>query len=292
MAKRFVIQFFILCTAVAGYWWYVLVWVPLETEVPMVRVHFLDVGQGDSILIETPSGRQVLVDAGRDGAVSAALNHVMQASDKHIDALVMTHPDADHIGGFAAVLDQYDISSVIHSFIPAETQVYRAVMERVYAKEQAGKIAVHQVDRAQQFILDDVTLSLLWPLDRTVADKNAASVVLLVQYGDQQVLLTGDAPVAVEDVLFNVFPDLLADIELVKAGHHGSRTSFSQAMLEKAEPHSIVFSYGEGNPYKHPHHTVLNRTAAYVAEHPDARVYRTVDGTVSFCITKENTIRC
>lgn len=288
MTRNTIFRLLLLSAIVAGYWWHATVWTPLVASEAIVRVHFLSVGQGDAIVIETPNKRQVLVDAGRDTAAVAALAEVLPAGDRHIDVMIMTHPDADHIGGFAAVLDRYDTAFMISSFLPGKTAVYRAVMDHV----EEGDREVRPIDRAYRFTLDGVTFFLLWPLDTVATDPNAASVALLAEYGDRRVLLTGDAPQSVESVLLTVFPDLLTDVDIVKAGHHGSRTSLSQALLDHTKPQAIVFSYGEGNPYNHPHHETLNRVATYQKKAPHARAYRTVNGTVSFCLTKETLSHC
>ena len=278
----------IVCTVIAGYWWYALVWSPLTENDAIVRVHFLDVGQGDATLITTQGGRQVLVDAGRGVHILTALDAVMPIGDTSLDVAVMTHPDADHIGGFPPVFDRYTVQTVLHSFVPSSSGVYHTVMDHLAAEMSREGGQSYRIASAYRFVIDGVTFSVLWPLGQTVRETNAASVVMLVSYGDIDVLLTGDAPAAVEDMLLTIYPNLLADVAIVKAGHHGSKTSLSPALLARTSPRAVVFSYGADNRYGHPHDVVLKRVAAL----PDARAYRTTDGTVSFCLTRETFARC
>lgn len=273
---------------ITGYWWYTLV-PSLFSESEHVRIHFLDVGQGDSILIETPNNFQVLVDAGRGIKVLDALDKIVPIHDKTIDVAVMTHPDADHIGGFVPVFKRYEVDTVIHSFISSDTSVYKAVMEAV-KKENA---AVYTISQAYSFILDDVRFDILWPLNEDVTEKNTASVVLLITHGSIQTLLTGDAPSTIEEFLIHAFGEMIDDIEILKAGHHGSKTSTSQSFLTHTRPDIIIYSAGKNNSYGHPHQEVLDRVSTYAQKQGDGVAeYSTTDGTISFCINTSHLALC
>lgn len=276
---------------IAGYWWYALVYQSFIGGEPLVRVHFLDVGQGDAVLIEAPDGTQVLVDAGRGISVLHELAAVMPVGDRSLDVGIMTHPDADHIGGFVPVLDRYEVAIIVQPFLSSPSEVYHAVHDSLVKERKEGGV-VHRVSSAQRFVAGGATFSLLWPLDETVRERNAASIVLHVRFGEMDMLLTGDAPVAVEDMLVALYPDLLTDVEIIKAGHHGSKTSLSSTLLAHTTPEAIVFSYGADNRYGHPHHEVIDRIAAYRKEAPTVSLHRTEDGTVSFCLTTETFYRC
>lgn len=289
MIQRAAVGLLSVSMCILAYWWYVLVWSSL-TAPEVARVHFLNVGQGDAVLIETPNRRQVLVDAGRGTAVLSALNEVLSVHDRDIDIAVMTHPDADHIGGFIPVLDQYDIQTVIRSFVSSETGVYRKVLEEI-EKENAD---VHDITRAYTFTMDGMRFDILWPLGTEVKETNAASVVLLVTHGDIKTLLTGDASAAVEEKLIETFPERLNDVDILKAGHHGSKTSTAASFLEHAKPNILVYSAGENNTYGHPHQQVLDRAEEYAKKYPGEMLkqYRTEDGTVSFCFDTNRLTRC
>ena len=291
MSYRIPLALLVLAVAVAGYWWYSLVLGSLFGDGnDVLRIHFLDVGQGDSVLIETPNNSRVLVDAGRGIRVLSALDDVLPMHDREIDVAVMTHPDADHIGGFVPVFDRYDVGSVVRSFISSGTNVYKSVME---ATANEGSV-VHLVSLPLSFTLDDVRFDTLWPIGENVRETNAASVVLLITYGSVQTLLTGDAPSAVEEFLVKSFGDMLYDIEILKAGHHGSKTSTSSVFLTHTQPNAVIYSSGKNNSYGHPHDEVLERIRLYSSEQgeqvPDE--YRTSDGTVSFCVKAASFALC
>ena len=276
-----------------GYWWYALVWSTAPTGTGEVQVHFFDVGQGDAILIETPNRRQVLIDAGRGIEILNELNSVLPAHDTKIDVLVMTHPDADHIGGFVPVLQRFAVQTIITSFVETNTSVYRKVLEGMAKQEEDGT-EVYTITQAQTFTLDDVRFDILWPLGREVQETNAASVVVLATYGDMNVLLTGDANKAVEDRLVKVFGERIRDIEILKAGHHGSKTSTSAKFLNHTAPSAVIYSAAKNSQYGHPHESVIHIVDTYSDQHPDRNLqqYRTSDGTTSFCLKKTSFTEC
>ncbi len=285
---RILFALLLLIVVCAGYWWYALVFSSPGSG--GMRVHFLDVGQGDAVLIETPNNRQVLIDAGRGISVLTALDVLLPMHDTEIDVLVMTHPDADHIGGFVPVLRRYGTDTVIRSFITSDTSVYRQVNELL---EERDDVQVHDISAAHTFSLDDVQFDILWPISTDVRETNAASVVLLVTYGDTEILLTGDVNAAVEEYLIGVFADTLRDIDILKAGHHGSKTSTSSAFLAHVQPEALVYSASAGNRYGHPSDAVLERVEAYRGRGRELREYATAkEGTISFCLSQSSYRRC
>ena len=267
-----------------GYWWYALVWTATGGSDGTVRVHFLDVGQGDAILIETPGARQVLVDAGRGIGVLSELAGVMGSQDRAIDIAVMTHPDADHIGGFVPVFDRYEVDTVIESFVETDSSVYEKVQQKV-ADEGSE---VFTISGGYSFMLDGLQFDIVWPIGEEVRETNSASVSLLVSYGDVKVLLTGDVSSLIEERIVAMFPDRVRDVDILKAGHHGSKTSSSPLFIEHTKPNAFVYSMKEGNHYGHPHEVVRETFASYAEKFPEERAkeYWTSDGTVSFCLTE------
>ena len=213
------------------YVWFAVVYPNLAAQ--PFAVHFLNVGQGDATLITTPRGRTILIDGGRGPAVMEQLGTVLPPYENDIDVVIATHPDADHIGGFIPVLEQYNVRYIIQNNTTAETSVYTILQERI----QAEGATVHTMDTPVTFTLDDVVFSLLWPSEENITNTNASSIVLTAIYKEAEVLLTGDAPRVVEERLVEIFPDLLTDIDVLKAGHHGSRTSTSQTLNRKDNPY-------------------------------------------------------
>ena len=282
----------ILVTAVGiiGYWWHAVVWQSLSSTEDLLRIHFLDVGQGDATLIKTPSNHKILVDAGRGIQVLNALDAVLQENDRDIDVAVMTHPDEDHIGGFIPILERYAVNTIIQSFIPSESRVYRQVISAV---EKEGAIT-YTIKEPHSLILDNIQFDILWPIGTEITETNAASVVLLVTYGNTEILLTGDVPTEVEEFLIESFPKKLSNIEILKAGHHGSKTSTSESFLNHTKPNAIIYSAGENNTHGHPHKETINRIKTYSQENPAEGVteYYTADGNISLCVTPSKYMPC
>jgi len=221
----------------------------------MLTVSFLDVGQGDAIFIESPTGFQVLIDSGRDNSVLRELGKVMSFDDRSIDALLATHPDADHIGGFPGVLENYQIDAYIDGGSVAETGVYREV-ERLVEEEGSVRMLARR-----GMVLDiggGVLITVLFP-DRDVShtDPNDASLITKIEYGESTFLLTGDAPSSVEEYISSLDGEYL-DVDVLKVGHHGSKTSSSEEFVDFVTPEYAVISAGEDNSYGHPHQVVLD----------------------------------
>ena len=240
-----------------------------------LQVVFFDVGQGDSIFIETPQGVQVLVDGGKGRAVLRELGKKLSFFDRTIDMVVATHPDLDHIGGLPEVLTRYHVRSYLSSDINDDGADNRALLE---ALDNEGAI-VTTVTKPQSFLLDkDVRLDVLFP-DREVSavDVNTGSVVLRLSYGSTSFLLTGDAPSAIETYLVSLYGETLKSTVL-KLGHHGSNTSSSLAFLGYVSPEYAVVSAGCDNSYGHPHREVLERLQSFEVTVFDTCTY----GSITF----------
>ncbi len=239
----------------------------------VLTVAFLDVGQGDAIFIETPNGRQMLIDGGPNRDVLAELSHVMPFYDRSIDVIINTHPDKDHIAGLPDVFRAYDVSLVLDPNVPSENATYGYYKELV--QEEGAR---HVVARRGQVIDfgDGVHLRILFPdRDMSTSATNNASVIAQLVYGETEVLLTGDAPKSVETYLITLdgsthstdsmnspqagsgqANSLASDI--LKAGHHGSRTSSGEGFVRAVSPEYAVISAGQDNSYGHPHKEVLD----------------------------------
>lgn len=225
-----------------------------QTET-MTKVHMLNVGQGDSFLVETPNGVQMLIDGGRDATVLSELSKVMKWNDKKIDVVVATHPDADHIGGLVDVIKRYNVELFLTSDVVAETQVYKSLVDNVLQK----KIPAYFVRQGMNLNLADQTsFAILFPDRNTHTwETNTASIVGRLQTGDRSVLFTGDSPISVEEYLVKTIPKEL-DVDILKLGHHGSKTSTSPEYLKATTPSLALISAGVNNSYGHPHKEVLD----------------------------------
>ena len=230
-----------------------------------LEIDFIDVGQGDAIALRTPAGRWVLIDAGeRDDGWDAGERRVLPflraRGAKRIEALVLTHPHADHIGGAAAVMRALPVGRVIDPGLPMGTPVYLQTLR--VAEERGIDWNAARQDRRLQ--IDGVELLFLWPtVDALDApdDPNDISAVVRVRYGAFSALLTGDASSIVEDRLIARYGDSLR-ADVLKAGHHGSRTASSGPFLDTVDPRLVVVSAGARNDYGHPHAEVLARLGA------------------------------
>ncbi len=229
------------------------IWIPLTQSASAsadLQVHFLDVGQGDAILVATPDGTQVLIDGGPDNSILPELSSVMSYFDTHIDMVVATHPDADHIGGLVDVLALYEVDTILKTENEGESAVADSFMTAV-AQEGAEVIYAR---RGQEFALGaSTTLRVLFPeTDPQDMESNTSSIVVQIIYGDTTFLLTGDAPKSIEEYLVLVEGEHLQS-DVLKVGHHGSRTSTSLLFLDEVAPTYAVISASADNRYGHPH---------------------------------------
>ncbi len=219
-------------------------------DAPVFAVHFLDVGQGDAALIETQGGVQVLIDGGRDSSVLARLQEQMGFFDREIDMVLGTHPDLDHIGGLIDVFDQYTVHTILTTENKGESdtsQLYEALK-----KQEGAEIVMAR--RGQEFALDaSTTLRVLFPeTNPEMLESNTSSIVLQLTHGSSTFLFTGDSPKSIEEYLVLVEGENLKS-DVLKVGHHGSRTSTSEMFLDEVRPSFAVISAGKDNSYGHPH---------------------------------------
>ncbi|HYH80056.1 MAG TPA: DNA internalization-related competence protein ComEC/Rec2 [Longimicrobium sp.] len=244
-----------------------------------LEIAFIDVGQGDAVAIMTPAGRWLLVDAGPwdedfDAGSRRVLPWLRARGARRIEALVLTHPHLDHVGGAPAVLREIAVGRLIDPGLAFGTSVYRDVLRAAEERHVAWNAA--RRDRVLR--IDGVELRFLWPAADVLdapEDPNDISAVIQVRYGEFSALLTGDAPAFVEEALVRHYGDGLRS-QLVKAGHHGSRTSTSDAWLRAVDPALAVISCGRRNRYGHPAPETMDRLRA-----DGVQVARTdEDGTV------------
>jgi competence protein ComEC len=240
-----------------------------------LTVAFLDVGQGDAIYIETPDGVQVLIDGGPDRGVLQELSAVMPLFDRTIDVVLATHSDKDHIGGLTDVLNRYAVKNIVRT----ENKNDTSVTEIFAALESVETDGLHIGMAGQQLLLGaSTTLAILSPQgDPRAWESNTASLVTQLQYGEVAFMFTGDAPIGIEEYVAKSYGSLLKS-EVLKLGHHGSKTSSGELFLKTVAPTYAVVSAGNNNRYGHPHTEVLQRV-----EKEGALVVSTAEsGTIVF----------
>lgn len=223
-----------------------------------LSVTFLDVGQGDATLIQGPDGHRILVDGGPSGpALKRALDRHLPFYDRRIDLVVLTHPQADHLGGLPDALHSYEVGSVMTTGITAETSVYGEWQAALAATGVPEVIARrgHWIDLGHGARIAVVGPAPNAPIDP--GDTNDTSIVLLITQGETSILLTGDIGEDAEAALIRAGTELQADV--LKVAHHGSRTSTSDAFLARAGPYVSIISAGADNRFGHPTDEVLAR---------------------------------
>jgi competence protein ComEC len=220
------------------------------------RVNFIDVGQGDATLV-TVDGQRLLIDGGRSGATIVQRLSALGVDD--LDAVVATHPDADHVGGLAAVLAAYQVERIYVNGDPSTTQTYDDFLEAAEA-EGASPVVLTRGDRVplgglELFVLSPATVS---------GDTNNDSVVLRMSCGAVTVQFEGDAEVAAETSMLD--SGLMTDVDILKVGHHGSNTASAEAFLVATHPEVGVISAGLNNQFGHPHQEIVARLASLGVE--------------------------
>jgi len=234
-----------------------------DCEKAQLCVDYLDIGQGDATLIESPTGVRVLIDGGPGSGVLRELGRQMSFFDRTIDVIIATHPDKDHIGGLVDVLKRYAVGTIILTENKSETPVSELFQRRV-EEEEAEVIYAR---RGMIFDLGEgVVLEILFP-DRNPAEleSNTASIVSRLVYGETEFLFTGDSPKSIEEYLVSISGSGL-ESDVLKVGHHGSKTSTAETFVSAVDPDFAIVSAGKDNRYGHPHAEVLGILDAYTIE--------------------------
>ena len=226
-----------------------------KVDIPVIgqlKIHYIDVGQGDSILIQQGSSN-MLIDTGTNASTSSLIAYLKSQNINKINYLVLTHPHEDHIGGADAVIKEFDIGTV---YMPKVTNTTKTFKDVVKAMNSKG-LKVTPPNPGDEFKLGDANCSILSPINTNPKNLNTYSIVLKLAFGNNKFLFTGDAQASNEKDMIDKGYDLSADV--LKVGHHGSNTSTSQAFLDKVKPKYAVISVGKGNDYGHPKAVIMKR---------------------------------
>lgn len=241
---------------------------PESTYTATLQVHFIDVGEGDSILIVAPDGKAALIDGGEPG--SGAVQYLKALGLKRLDMVVATHPHSDHIGGLVEVLRTFPVSTVVTNGQADTTPIYEAFVNAI-ADSKANYVEAKRGDRLS---LGPLNFDVLNPSAVLGSDLNNNSIVLRMSYGKTSFLFTGDAGTEAESSMLAAGLDLRANI--LKVGHHGSLSASSLPFLQRVRPELAIYSAGRDNPYGDPNPQTLNNLASV-----GATVFGTdVNGTV------------
>ena len=228
----------------------------------------LNVGQGDSLFVESPTGTQILIDGGPARKVISQLNRIMSPFDKEIDAFIITNPDQDHIGGFLDVLKMYKVGRVFEPGTLNDSKTFQNLKTEIKNKNIPNILARKgmRLDMGGGAIID-----ILFP-DREVSAwaVNDGSVVARLTYGQTSILLAGDATTKTEKIILGENSKAALKSVILKVGHHGSRTSTSAEFVKAVSPDYAMISNGQNNKYDHPHQDTLDILAQF-----GARIFRT-----------------
>lgn len=244
-----------------------------------LKIHFIDVGQADAIIIEKDN-EYVLVDAGTNSSVDVLQSYIDSQGIKSFKYVFGTHTHEDHIGGIAKVILKYDISNIVFPKTKATIKTFENFIDAVIEKKM--KIITPKVGDIYE--LSDVKIQILAPNSVEYENSNNYSIVLKVIYNNVSYILTGDAEKLSEDEIMKNGLDISADV--LKVGHHGATTSTSEEFLKKVNPRYAVISVGKNNSYSHPSDKILKRL-----ELRNIIIYRTdINGNI-VSITDGNNIK-
>jgi len=233
-----------------------------------LRVHYIDVGQGDSTLIQLPNGQTMLIDGGKQSDSQKLLDYLKGMEIKSIDFLIATHPHEDHIGGLPAVIKELDIRSIYMPRVEHTTRAFENLLLSIMDQGLSINTAKSGVNIVT---LPDLQIDIVAPVGSAYNDMNNHSAVIKLTYKNKAFLFTADAEGESEK-------QITANIksEVLKVGHHGGNTSTTEDFLRKVAPEIAIISCGKDNSYGHPHKELLDRLAT-----AGAKVYRTDElGTI------------
>lgn len=229
----------------------------METVVPEgeLQVHFVDVGNADCILVRQESFN-MLIDAGERSSSSVVLDYLNRHHVDKLDLIIATHPDADHIGGMSEVINAVEVGRFVMAYMPEGEEPTTAIYINMLEALDKHNIEIVEAKAGDVYEVGTARLQILAPLKES-DDTNAMSIVTRLVFGDRAFLFTGDADEQVERLIMTKGYNVKADV--LKVGHHGSKSSSSRAFLDAVSPSYAVITCGEGNRYGHPNEQTLTR---------------------------------
>jgi len=255
-----------------------------QYPITRLKVEFLNVGQGDAILIETVNKQHILVDTGRDNRIVEKLVNKLQNFENTIDILILTHSDNDHIGGLSGVLENLKIEKIIFNFELNKSIKSQQDLDNLIIQE--GSIT-SKVDAESDFTIDGCEIDFVWPSVESeflVLSDNDSSISLQLSYKGFDMFLGGDISTSIEE---KIIP-LISPVEVMKLNHHGSNTGNSAEFLTALNPKIAVISVGKNNTYHLPNTLVLQRLQELNIE-----ILRTDNDGDIFCqVTNEQDFNC
>lgn len=235
-------------------------------------IHVIDVGQADSILITTPSNKNMLIDGGDEDSAKIIKSYLKNKKVKNLDVVIATHPDSDHIGSLDYIIDNFDVEKIYMPNQTTDSECYINLIDSCNKKN----LKVNYLSKDDSFNLDDSTNIYVLSPSYITDNNNSNSIVLNISYKNNNFLFTGDCEESNEMDMINSYN--LEDIDFLKVAHHGSYTASSLTFLEETTPDIAVISCGHKNSYGHPHKSTLDNL-----ESVDAKIFRTdQNGSMQF----------
>jgi competence protein ComEC len=237
----------------------------------LMEVHFIDVGQGDAILVELGNA-SMLIDAGENSKGTIVKDYLKNQQITRLDYVIGTHPHSDHIGGLDIILDSFEVGKVLMPKVTHTTRTFEEVLDVLERKE----LSITAPKVGDRYNLGPAAFTILAPSMESYDELNNYSIAIKLSFGDTDFLLAGDAENLAEKEIIKTGLDITADV--LKLSHHGSGYSSSTDFLEAVDPDYSVVSAGKDNEYGHPH----GRTLQALLDH-NIKLYRTDEqGTVIF----------
>ena len=238
-----------------------------KTENNLIKVHFIDVGQGDSIFIELPNKKTMLIDAGESSKGKIVSNYISNLGYHKIDYIVGTHPHTDHIGGLAQIINTFDIGNIYMPNAISTSKTYENLLNTILQKGlkiTTAKVGINIISE------DDLNIDVIAP-NKEYNSLNNLSAVIKITYKNKKFLFMGDAETESEN---DIISDVSADV--IKIGHHGSNTSSGQSFINKVNPEYAIIMVGNNNQYNHPYQIIIDRWTEI-----GAKIYRTdINGNI------------
>lgn len=255
--------------------------VPVSSATNDLKVYFLDVGQGDATYIKTPKGDDILIDGGNTDKGDLMVKYLKELKVDDIEVLIMTHPDADHIGGLHKVMQNFKVKSVYAPKVAHTTETYVTLLKQI----KAQGLSIKPATAGTTIPLQGVSAKFVAPVGTYEKELNEWSAVLHLTYGATSFLFTGDAEYKSEADMLKSKQVLKADV--LKVGHHGSNSSTSPAFLKAVAPKYAVISSGKDNKYGHPTQGTLQKL-----QQSKIITYRTDQKGTILAVSNGKTVTC
>lgn len=233
-----------------------------ENESEVIKIHYIDVGQGDSIFIELPNKETMLIDAGESNKAQMIYKYIIDLGYSHIDYLVGTHPHTDHIGGLSYIINNFSIGLIYMPKVVHTSKTYENLLSVIIEK---GLKVIPAKSGMNIFSNNDLKVDIIAPNNDSYSNLNDYSVVIKISYKNRKFLFMGDAEVKSENEITHS-----VDADVIKIGHHGSKASSGEVFVDKVNAEYAIVMVGAVNKYDHPHKNILDRWSD-----SGAKIYRT-----------------